>query len=642
MNPDSYKNYVLSILRQLNVALILGALLGLVLAALHIYKNQYLNYKVYNIVLLDLKTYITDYMLIFIAIALGLIALYGLIGRVFQIGRLKRFQEKNSAKKIPEALYYSVILVIVFGVICYSLYPDIISFLKSSFLAGPLHEITKSWEETYKIFSIVSVLTGLILIILGTYILSRFNLVHAAERWFHKLTGSRTALALGSSLLAIVLLLNIFAHFYKSLNSPEGPNIIVISIDTLRADHLGSYGHQKDTSPNIDKFADKAVLFENAYSQGSWTYPSMTSMHTSLYPSQAGITYIEDKIHDSYMTLAEYMKNNFYYTYAVISNPVVSEPLGFSQGFDIFDQDSIRKKNELTAHLVTERATEYLDKTLGEKFFLWLHYMDPHSNYIHHPEFGYAADYKGTLGQNIRFQNLNHEKHKLDHKDLEYIKDLYAEEISYTDKHIGRLLDYLSKLGLFDNTIVIITADHGEEFMERNRFGHGHTAHQELIHVPLIIYVPSDKELGAKRVESTAEVRSIARTVLDLCGIRGNQIQGQNLLITAEDDDSTGYAFSQNLRDRGHYRPSEAIMAGNWKLINNLTLNTYELYNLENDPEEKTNLFESSENGLDGMKKDLISKLSGINKERVRTEEVEEVEFNEEDIKRLKALGYME
>ena len=630
-------------LKLLNVALILGVVLGSLFAALHFYKNQYLNYEVYNIVLLDLQTYVTDYVLILIFIALSLITLDRLIVRVFQIGRLKRFQERNSGKKIPEALSYSLIIVIILALICYSVYPDIIAFLKSTSLAESLEKLSKSRNETFIIFFLIFSLLGLLFVIFSTYVLSRFNLANKIQQRFLDITDSRSAVALGSALLGMVLILNLFMFGYKRIGSPEGTNVIVISIDTLRADHLGSYGYERPTSPNIDKLADKGIVFENAYSQGSWTYPSMASMHTSLYPSQVGIKGIEDKIHDSFMTLAEHMKNNFYNTYAVISNVVVSEPLGFAQGFDTFNQDSITEYDETSSHLVTDRAIKYLTETKGEKFFLWLHYMDPHGTYIHHPEYGYSSNYSGfPEGLIVQPFKLNDITDSIDDEGLMYVIDLYDEEISYTDKHIGRVLDYLSELKLSDNTIVIITADHGEEFMERGKFGHGRSLYQELIHVPLIIYIPSDKELGAKRVKSTVEVRSIARTVLDLSGIKNTQFRGKNLLITAEDEESGNYAFSQHPNKEGVYPGQETIITDNWKLINNLTLSTYELYNIENDPGEKINLFESTENGSDGVKKELISKLSGINTKRVGVAEVEEVEFKEEDIKRLKALGYIE
>jgi arylsulfatase A-like enzyme len=633
-------NNLRNILKLLNIAVISGILFGLFFAAIHILRNRYIDYEVYNIALLDLRAALNEYLLVFILIALGLFIIDRVVSRLFFKGFLRNFQEKNSDKNIPTALSYSLALIFILAVISFSIYPDIISFLKSTSLAQQFHKITTSRSETYQIFIAVFAVLGLIFIALSTYVLSKYKLVSKTQELFSKIANSRPLQVLGASTLGLVILFNLFMLGYSHASSPEGPNIIVISIDTLRADHLGSYGYERDTSPNIDKLAEKGILFENAYAQGSWTYPSMASMHTSLYPTQIGVQNLDTKIHDSFMTLAEYMKNNFYDTHAVISNIVVSKPLGFSQGFDTFNEDSIQEYDKTTSHLVTDQAIEYVNEMKGEKFFLWLHYMDPHFRYVHYPKYNYSKDYNGSLNQKMSNKYLNIVKNSLDDSDIQYIKDLYDEEISYTDSSIGQLLDAVDKLGLMDNTVIILTADHGEEFMERARFGHGRTLYQELIHIPLIIYVPGNKDIGGKRVRSSVELKSIGRTVLDLSGIVNTQFRGQNLLIAAEDENNGSYAYSQRPGGEGEDPLSEAIISDNWKLINNLRDGEYELYDLENDPNEKKDLFKEEQNGVSNIRKELLTKLSEVNKERMG--EPDTVKFNEEDINRLKALGYIQ
>jgi len=615
-------------------------LFGLFFAVLHILRNRYIDYGVYNIALLDLRENLNEYLFIFILIAFVLFIIDRAVSHLFRKGFLRNFQEKNSQKNLPAALTYSLALLFILSIITFSIYPDIISFLKSTSLAQQFHKITASRSDTYKIFIVMFAVSGLIFITLSTYVLSRYKIVSRTQELFSKFANSRPLIMLGSSLLGIMIIFNIIMLAYSYASAPEGPNIILISIDTLRADHLGSYGYGRGTTPNIDKWAEKGILFENAYSQGPWTYPSMASMHTSLYPTQIGVENLDTKIHDSFMTLAEHMKNNFYDTHAIVSNIVVSEPLGFSQGFNTFDQGSIRKNFELSSHIVTDKAIEYLSGKKGGKFFLWLHYMDPHYNYIHHQEYNYSEGYSGSLGDNLSIKSLNTEKEPLDEEDLIYIKNLYDEEISYTDNSIGELLDAVVELGLMDNTVIILTADHGEEFMERSRFGHGRTLFQELIHVPLIIYIPGNKDIGGRRVRSSVEVRSIGRTVLDLSGIANTQVQGQNLLIAKDDDDWESHAYSQKPNGEGELPLEEAIISDNWKLINNLGNGVYELYDLENDPDEKNNLFNVEQNGVDITKQELLTKLSEINTERIG--EPGEVEFKEEDIKKLKALGYIQ
>ena len=628
-------NNINNILKLLNIAVILGVSFGLIFAADHIIKNRYIDYGVYNIALLDLRAFLNDYLLVFILIAFGALLIDRLTSRIFRPKLLKHFKGN-----IPTALSYSLVSILLLAIICYSIYPDIILFLKSTSLAKPLHKLTKSRDETYKIFILVFAVLGIASIALITYVLSRYKLVSTIQGSLFKIANSRVLLVLGPSLLGLLLTFNILVLVYSYASTPEGPNIIVISIDTLRADHLGSYGYERNTSPNIDKLAEKGILFENAYSQGSWTFPSMASMHTSLYPTQIGVDNLNTKIHDSFMTLAEHMKDNFYKTYAIISSIVVSEPLGFSQGFDTFDQDSIRKKFELSSHIVTDKAIEYMSGKKGSKFFLWLHFTDPHFNYAHHPEYNYSEGYSGSLGDNLSYEFLKKEKEFLDDNDIQYIKDLYDEEISYTDYHIGRLLDAAGKLGLMDNTVIILTADHGEEFMERARLGHGKTLFQEVIHVPLIIYVPSDNGSGGERANSSVEVKSIGKTVLDLSGIVNTQFRGQNLLSAAEGEGNESYAYSQMANGEGGRPLSETIISDKWKLINNLKLGEYRLYDLESDPDEKNNLFNVEQSGVDIIKRELLTKLSEINTERIG--EPDKVVFKEEDIKKLKALGYIQ
>ncbi len=625
-----------NIIKLLNLAVISGIVSGLFFAFVHIIKNRYLDYGAYNIALLDSIAYIKDYLLIFLLFALVVWIINTVLLHVFHNERLKRFHENNHQKNLSISLSYSVMLVLLLALFLYSTYPEIIQYLKSTPLANSLHKLTKSIEETKRIFIFITSVSGFLFLVLSTYLLSKFKLADKVHSRLMRIADSEVTKSLGFALLALVIILNIFVFGYKKINSPSGPNILLISIDTLRADHISSYSHYRKTTPNIDKLADKGILFENAYSQGPWTYPSMASMHTSLYPSQVSIFNLNTSIHSAHTTLAEYMKNNFYNTHAIISNIVVGKARGFSQGFDIFDQDPTGNANDLTSPLVTDRAIEYLTEVKGDKFFLWLHYMDPHHKYVHHPEYNYSEGYSGSLGDILNTGYLTKQKENLDEEDLIYVKDIYDEEISFTDHHIGLVLNKLSELGLSDNTIVIITADHGEEFMERNNFGHGQSLYQELIHVPLIIYVPSDKEIEPKRVKSSVEVRSIARTILDLCGIRGSRIQGKNLLIIAEDEPES-YAFSQKLR-----KPSnslETIIMENWKLIINPHLGSYELYDMESDPGEQKNLFDSEDTDKTVIK-DLISKSSEIEKDSVF--ETVEVNLNEEDIEKLKALGYIQ
>jgi len=335
------------------------------------------------------------------------------------------------------------------------------------------------------------------------------------------------------------------------------------------------------------------------------------------------------------------MKNDFYKTIAVVSNRFVSDMYGFSQGFDIFNKDLVGGYGRSqTSDKLSERAIKYIEDNKNNKFFLWLHYIDPHGHYLNHPEFGYSSNYSGQLKPVISAIELNTKLDILDEKDIQFVVDLYDEEISFTDKHIGRVLDYLDDSGLLDSTLVIITADHGEELMDRDRFGHGKTVYQELIHVPLIVYVPGRQDMVGIRVKANVEVRSIAKTVSDPNGIKTNDFQGESLLVTATEGSNYKYSFSQKLKNAILYPRSNAVILGHWKLIQQLPSSTFKLYDLETDPGEKNNIFGSSEPDINQIQSQLISGLSVLN--AAQETELENVELTEEHIEQFKSLGYIE
>ena len=272
-------------------------------------------------------------------------------------------------------------------------------------------------------------------------------------------------------MIIAVVTINVYAISFKNFYSPEGPNVILISIDTLRADRLGSYGHNRDTTPNIDSVAAKGVVFENAYSQAPWTLPAMATMHTSLYPTEHGAVNGRFPIKKNLNTIAEYMKNKNFKTMAITTHPYVDIKHGFAQGFDIFFERVHEGAFDTSAGRITQKGIELLNENHDKKFFLWLHYFDPHSAYLNHKEFNYAHKPEGDLPESFKASTLNKMVDELEPDDLKYVSDVYDEEISYTDRNIGEVIDTIDSLGLTEDTVIIITSDHGEELLERSRFG---------------------------------------------------------------------------------------------------------------------------------------------------------------------------
>jgi arylsulfatase A-like enzyme len=266
--------------------------------------------------------------------------------------------------------------------------------------------------------------------------------------------------------------------------------------------------------------------------------------------------------------------------------------------------------------------------------------MDPHAVYVHHPEYDYRKENSSGITGELIEVNLNRIKDSLGPGDIRYITDTYDEEISFTDANVGRLIDSLNKLGLGQNTVIILSSDHGEEFKERSGFGHATTLYNELIHVPLIVHIPSEGALNGKRVTQNVEVRNIAKTIIDSCGLRDSGFGGKNLIDIAEGRIPDEIIYSQHSNANGDTLYKKAAINGNWKMIENIGAGRSELYDLGRDPLEKTNLSNSGDVRTVEERNLLSSALAGFNPEKVA--ESKTAVINNEDLKRLKSLGYVQ
>jgi len=280
------------------------------------------------------------------------------------------------------------------------------------------------------------------------------------------------------------------------------PNIVLLSVDTLRADHLGCYGYEHNTSPAIDRFAREGLVFEDCTCEVPLTNPSFGAMLSSLYPRMTGTTRNGLKMPDAVPLIAELFKNAGYHTGCVQSNWTLKAKLSaLDRGFDFYDDDFHEKrwgiiKPERYADDVTDRAIALLEKHTPDKpFFFWIHYSDPHAPYRFHKDFN---------PQNKRtFWRDNEDK----------VKIKYDSEIAYTDAHIARLLKALPA----ENTVVLFTADHGESLYEHNYLGHGRRIYQDNLHVPLIVRGPG---IAPGRIATPVRILDIGPTLLAFAGLR--------------------------------------------------------------------------------------------------------------------------
>ncbi|MGA1825432.1 MAG: tetratricopeptide repeat protein [bacterium] len=391
----------------------------------------------------------------------------------------------------------------------------------------------------------------------------------------------------------------------------------MITIDTLRADHLGCYGYTKIKTPTIDKVAQEGVLFENAFTSVPITLPSHISIFTGYYPHYHGIrnngTYA---LSDSAKTLAEIFKKKGYTTAGFVSSFVLDRRFGLDQGFDTYNDnltvgvDATLTGKERRAKTVTESALRWFDRVNPQKFFLWIHYYDPHDAY--HP----PAPYSDT-----------------------YADNLYDGEIAYTDHWVGILLAALKKRGIYDNTLIIIVADHGEGLGEHGESTHGIFLYDYALHVPFIC---SYAKLfpKAKRIESLVRLIDIAPTLVDM--LEGKQVyemQGQSLLqlIAGKEKKKELSLYCESLYPKftHNWSPLFGFRENNWKYIE---APSPELYNIKDDPKENHNLFSLKPGIASRLEKQLKALMNGALSE---SDKSKKHQLSNEEKEKLKSLGYI-
>jgi arylsulfatase A-like enzyme len=377
---------------------------------------------------------------------------------------------------------------------------------------------------------------------------------------------------------------------YTSLNRQQGLNIILITIDSLRSDHLGCYGYKRNTSPNIDKLVEEGVMFTQAISQASWTPQSLTSLLTATYPSTHKIYDFGSVLYEELITLPGILKKKRYTTVAVSAGLIKRFP-GFEREFDnFFDMDE--KIGDSIENLI-----RWIGHFKHKKFFAWVHFFSAHSPYK--PPYPFNEMFKEKSNKTSKHIPIGNGKEPniipnwvaIDRiTDVNYYISQYDGAIAYTDFYIGKLLDKLKILGLDKDTLIILTSDHGESIGEHDYYFQHGFLYDQLLKAPLIIKGPGITK--GKVINKQVKLIDIMPTILAFLKIKvNNKIEGVDLLPLIYDDNNyTGneYVFSETFDcDKLNLK---SIRTPEWKLIYNIGLDKYELYNLKIDPEEITNL----------------------------------------------------
>jgi arylsulfatase A-like enzyme len=368
-------------------------------------------------------------------------------------------------------------------------------------------------------------------------------------------------------------------------------SVILLLVDTLRADHLRPFNpHTRVRTPIVDEFATQAAVFEAAQAPENWTKPSCASVLTGLSPESHGTKTGDAKLSDKALMVSEVFKQAGFTTATFIANGFVSERFGFNQGWDDYT-NYIHEHHIALAPSVFRDAANWVEAHKDKRFFLYIQTIDPHVPYDPPDDMLklYQPDaYTGPIKPRSTAEQLEKAKGVppklvLTDADKHYIEALYDGEISGHDRALGTFIERLKKLGVYDQTMVVITADHGEEFEDHGSWGHGHSVYQELLHVPLMVRFPPT--VPARRIDQTVSTVDIAPTLLAAAGLPVPDVmegvdRSQQLMGGAAP--APAVAFSEFLDNR------RVIRAGRWKLI--VRGITPTLFDLETDPKEQIEL----------------------------------------------------
>ncbi len=543
------------------------------------------------------------------------------------------------------------------GFMIYTLIVLFLSFFRISFYRYyqiALHERVPAISD----YLILLAMTVIVMVFVGVILTLLFRI-----KFFRSLAGlgGMVAWFVGISLIAIVI-----AKAYEKNPEPlttksalasqiPGVNVILIIVDTLRYDHLSVNGSTRTKTPHFDKFASEAINYKWCIGQSSWTKPQIATILTGMYPASHRTMSKSDILPDAVTTVAEAFAQKGYYTIGIADNVNIGDAFNFQQGFDEFYfmkpdyyflatesvyrltlYSALRQFHDAIAgskiwpwnyyqpaEAVTDKAISRLKDIKDKRFFMMVHYMDPHDPYFEHPYNGKGFPRAGDESPPDSMVGPYHRA--------------YDQEVEYHDRMLGKLLDYLKENNMFDSTIIAITADHGEEFLEHGGWWHGFTLYDEGIHIPLMI-----KPLAStfEPHTDTTIVRSIdiSPTLISLAGFKiPSTWQGVNL-FTRQNEPNLIYSEEDIARNVIH-----SIRTREWKYIitnpdNPRGLQPQELYHISVDPGEKDNVVSKYPKIVKEMEKEIERmKLVAAG----QAVEEQKTNIDEATKERLKALGYI-
>ncbi|MBF8275333.1 MAG: sulfatase [Candidatus Brocadiaceae bacterium] len=498
------------------------------------------------------------------------------------------------------------------------------------------------------VFGATKPLVLLLIIILFVFMVWKFNLQAVGNLIQYKLAkGNKAVLVLIALSGSVVALNGIVIHDYDEIKSSQNsspsagmPNVILLSIDTLTAEDMSLYGyHLPTTTPRLEAFAKASYVFDNFFSSSNWTTPSVASFISGLYPSTHGVNqhasyFLEE---DRKKNLAQILKDNGYQSAAIVANGaahplslmitdsfsavtekpvrgmIATSPISkqffrvknygkhidvWSEVFELILVTHNEENSLFPPELVFNRTLPFFS-SLQQPMFVWAHILPPHSPYLPASPFKYQFgnfNNFSTLYDLVRIPGNNYPPQR--QPEVEQLRLRYDEFVLDTDSQVGDFLEKLKAMGRFDDSIIIVTADHGESFT-KGYWQHGGTyLHQPLIHVPMMIHLPGQRE--GKRIASYAGQVDLLPTVIDLLNLPiPTWVEGESLKSSMlEGKPTIQPKFSMNLEMDSRFVPPSkgtfAVMQEDWKLVRYLATGKEELYHLASDPKEGNNLIDSN------------------------------------------------
>ncbi|MCI0607230.1 sulfatase [bacterium] len=564
----------------------------------------------------------------------------------------------------PFQLSLPVLIIVIASVATY--------FASESFSQRPKHPLRiRIFAITFPFLMAETVLAGLF--IEGRMFFPIGFLFFCLTLWiFHRLSETRFPQWCLYFLAALIFIVPLIIRFQGDSGSEKAARndsvkhkiqrIILITVDTLRADAVSAYNNRTRATPNIDRLAEDGMLFQNAISEAPWTLPAVSSIMTGVSPLVHLTTEVNSQFPSGLPTLPEYLKKAGFKTAAIGRNPhlVTNHFRGF-QFYNFFPKSRISgvggyvlhrffpksQRTDVSTSELTKMASALISNNRKQDFFLWLHYFDPHLPYSPPERFLLSKSPSSRIGKKCQTSVIRGTRSGFfvpTKSERDWIKELYLAEVQYVDDEVGKLINFLKENQLYEESLILLTSDHGEEFWEHGSFEHGHTVYNEVLQVPLVIKLPGS--LHKSRIDQLVAPSAVVPTILELCNISSapNSFSSTSLASLWNPDllpINPGPVVSAGLL---YYEEKRSLQLGGIKYIQTPVANREELYDLVKDPAEQFSIARSESEKLREARSLFEQNQNAARKlqSRYKIMGPMERELAPGDLEMLRSLGYVQ